>query len=299
MSRNRQDYEDVMDVKLRWTLKELGFKRKSHATYVHERPKVTRIFELHMDKRGFGFFDLAGVLNHEMEEIVQDVLKSDFEPRDNTRARSHAAASVASLLAIEVKGGPTHPIGAPKFEFEPNVTHMLKFRGDGVWHPRKNPKGVYDNKELDRIFEERVAAFGPYLDEMFRRHVLPWYELCDDPARFARWYEDHMWPSLPKVLGAIIAHHLAANDGRAKELIVERLEEGAKSSEDVLREIQDGAGIRRWMHWPFFRRIFRPEQYEDRARSWCRGQKIAAAEARRLADAFGIAVRAADRVRLT
>ena len=55
----RRDYEDVMDVKLRATLKELGFERKGAATYVFERPRVTWFFEL---KRRVGRWVWAGLL---------------------------------------------------------------------------------------------------------------------------------------------------------------------------------------------------------------------------------------------
>ena len=53
MPRRRQHYEDIMDVKLRATLKDLGFKRKSHASYIHEGPKVRRIFEQDREKAAF------------------------------------------------------------------------------------------------------------------------------------------------------------------------------------------------------------------------------------------------------
>ena len=288
MARNRQDYEDVMDVKLRWTLKELGFKMKSQKTYIHERPKVTRIFELHLDKWGYGFYDVAGILNHEMERIAQDVLTSDLKPLGHTCTRSHANASISGLLTIEVHGGPTHPIDVSLYKKPPNVSNLLEFRKDGLWLPRMNPDGVYDNDEIDRIFMERATALGLYLDEMFRRYVLPWYELCDDPVQFAQWYEDHQRRGLPKHLGAIIAHHLAGNEARARDLTAMLLADGEKTYDEVLHQIEKHQGVRRWMHWPVLRHIYMPEQHEEQARVWYDGHQIAAAEARRLADALRI-----------
>jgi hypothetical protein len=290
MARNRQDYEDVMDVKLRWTLKELGFKKKSHATYIHERPKVTRVFELHPDKWGCGFYDEAGVLNHEMERISQNVLRSILKPRGHMRTRTHADASISKLLTIEVHGGPTHPIDVTLYKDPPKVSYLLEYRDGGLWLPRMNPKGIYDNDEIERIFMERATAFGLYLDEMFRRYVLPWYELCDDPVQFAQWYEDHVRPSRPKILGAIIAHHLAGNDDRAAKLLSDLIAECEQPNEQVLREVERRKGVRRWMHWSMLRRVYKPEQYEEEARGFFEGNKIAAAEAYRLADAFGIAI---------
>jgi len=63
MARLRQLYEDVMDVALRATLKEFGFKRKSYATYIMERPDRRWYFELEAEPRlGTGFEDMAGCI---------------------------------------------------------------------------------------------------------------------------------------------------------------------------------------------------------------------------------------------
>ena len=97
MPRRRQSYEDIMDVKLRATLKELGFKRKSHASYICEGSKVRRIFQLYLDHNVISadFKDQAGVFNHEMERIYDEVLKRHYIQYSGIRTLGHAATSIA------------------------------------------------------------------------------------------------------------------------------------------------------------------------------------------------------------
>ncbi len=98
-----------------------------------------------------------------------------------------------------------------------------------------------------------MDALGTYLDEYFRRYILPWYELCDDPLSFARWYDRYEGPGLTQILGAITAYGLAGEKDRAGELIRGRIEEAARSYDDVRQEVDNQHFRHGWRRWLFGR----------------------------------------------
>jgi len=288
MARNRREYEDVMDVKLRATLKELGFKRKTPSTYVFERSTVTWVFELEQQwKWGRGFFDSIGVVNFEMERIFRDVLEHDWVRYAPMRNKCHVATSIPQLVAIELKGGPIHPLARRHFEWPPNVNNVLEYYWKDAWRPRRDPVEHTLTEARERLYRERIAEFGPYFEEMFRRYALPWYKMSERSREFAQWYEDHTWPEFPKVICAIVAHHVAGNKDRAKELIRRLVVEGDMTFDQVLRDVCEWHRVRAWMHWPILRTIYKPEEYQDIARADLELIRIAARKAQSLASAFG------------
>ena len=264
MPRRRQSYEDIMDVKLRATLKELGFKRKSHATYIREDPKVRRIFELELDHNVISadFTDGAGVFNHEMERIYDEVLKRHYIQYSGIRNHAHAGTSIMTLIEIE-RGWDyrtwqeTHPPENGLFgdiiHRPPDVTKVVEHCSDrGYWTPVIADWRLED-EEWERQHRPHVEALGTYLEELFHRYILPWYETCDDPLSFARWYDRYESRGLTQILGAITAYGLAGEKDRAGELIRGRIEEAARSFEDVRQEVDDHYFRHGWRRWLFGR----------------------------------------------
>ncbi len=249
MPRRRQSYEDIMDVKLRATLKELGFKRKSHASYICEGSKVRRIFQLYLDHNVISadFKDQAGVFNHEMERIYDEVLKRHYIQYSGIRTLGHAATSIAELIAIErewdyrtwQENHPDQGLFGDYVPRRPSVIKTLEHCSDrGYWMPIVADWRLEDD-EWERQHRPHVEALGTYLDELFHRHILSWYELCDDPLSFARWYDRYESRGLTQILGAITAYGLAGEKVRAGELIRGRIEEAGRSYDDVRQEVFD------------------------------------------------------------
>ena len=290
----RRDYEDVMDVKLRATLKELGFERKGAATYVFERPRVTWFFELERGwDYGFGpiFYDALGVFDPEVERIFRDVLENDWVRHTEMRSRCYVGTRIPRLVEIELEDGPTQSLARGSYKRPPKVDSVIEYYWKGAWRPRHDPAEPTSPEERERLYRERIAEFGPYFDEMFRRYALPWFQMSEKPKEFAQWYEnytvDPFWPDFVRVLCAIVVHHIAGNRKRAKELIQQLIAEGDLSFEELLRDVHDQKGIRSWMFWPVFRSVFKPEQYEENARADEALNQIGARKARRLAEVLG------------
>ncbi len=289
-----------MDVKLRATLKELGFKRKSHATYIREGPKVRRVFQIYREDSVISgdFKDQAVVFNHEMERVYNDVLKRHYIQYSGIRTLGHAATSIAELIAIErgwdyytwQENHPDQGVFGDYVPRCPDVVKTLEHCSDGgYWMPIVADWRLEDD-EWERQHRPHVEALGAYLDELFRRHILPWYELCDDPLSFARWYDRYESRGLTQILGAITAYGLAGEKVRASELIRGRIEEAARSYDDVRQEVFDHYFRSGWRRWLFGREKSFEENIdvdvETLARRDVAGQ--IASQARTLSGAFDI-----------
>jgi hypothetical protein len=150
------------------------------------------------------------------------------------------------LVEIELKGGPTQALARGSYKRRPKVDSVIEYYWKGAWRPRHDPAEPTSPEERERLYRERIAEFGPYFDEMFRRYAMPWFQMSEKPKEFAQWYEDYtvdpFWPDFVRVLCAIVVHHIAGNRKRAKELIQQLISEGELSFDDLLRDIHDRNG---------------------------------------------------------
>lgn len=107
MARERAYYEDIVDVALRATLKEHGFKRKTHATYIQDQPNRRWIFELEAERRiGNGFDASAGIYISDLGAIFERYAPDYPLIGAGTRTYAHIRAYLGQL--IEIRTGQTN-----------------------------------------------------------------------------------------------------------------------------------------------------------------------------------------------
>jgi hypothetical protein len=300
MARLRQLYEDVMDVALRATLKEFGFKRKSYATYIMERPDRRWYFELEAEPRlGTGFEDMAGVHIPALDAICEKHIPGVwvFHAVNRTEPSAHVTANIPQLM--EIAEG--HNFYRPDIGFTSKrrrkgfeiVKHpeIVDFRSYHRWAKPTHllpSRSEVSKEEYDRIEADIFDRWGHFLDDQWRAHVLTWYERCDDPLFVIDWLENHQGSGGTTIdLTCAILYHLAGDNGLAAECLRKTVQEAEISYEDHYRTIYRDRG------GSWFRRLYDPGTWTKErvaksaagALEWCAERAEAA---RRLASGLGI-----------
>lgn len=248
MSRNRQWYEDVMDVALRATLKEHGFKRKSRTNYVCEHsPERIWIFEIEPWRQHHPFRDWSGIFVPEIEEIVTGI---DPEMRTHhtfLREPSQLKASIVELAWIALGRDRVNWEKNPKSRHwlwgrrrPPPITREIPL-WDGGWWYMNHVKEVLDKTRTPdewimrgyedddrepwkRKWDETAEAVGVELDALWRKYAHDWLQKCDDMHFLAEWFDQQVYsPGHPghetTAATAATAWHLAGNDFRAADIL--------------------------------------------------------------------------------
>lgn len=293
-----------MDVELRARLKALGFKRKTYQTYLREGDKNRRIFEIyHHPKSGtVDFGDQAGVFNHEIGRLAERLNLNWAHSLGfaGTRSSAHAVTSIAYQVRLErrwdkIAWEEDHPpkrgwFGSEQQSRPPDVDRVLQFRSkNGMWIA--NPDRTLDPADWSREYDQVVDELGKYLTEMFDRHIVPWYEMCEDPTRFAQWCARELGLSRPSSIVKIAAALLADDRAWAASYIQEKLSEWERPYEAFLadeEELRPSKGWRRWIHgsapMPWER------TNEESARAKQEACQETAQDARALASEFGLSI---------
>lgn len=249
MARHRHRYEDVMDVALRATLKEHGFKRKSKASYVCDHsPSRVWIFEIEIWKSRIGFKNRTAIFVPEIEDIVTRATPGIGTYDTRTRNPSQFMTSVAGLIRTEFGWDNA------TWEANPKSDHWL-------WGPRAAPEAgkaipimdgnswgynraktylaknigtrelVLRNSRRDRNPEywrdrdETTEEVGQELDRLWRGYAHEWLQKCDDPRYLAEWLDKYVcsWRGLPVrgpcAFTAATAWHLAGETSRATKIL--------------------------------------------------------------------------------
>ena len=300
MARLRQLYEDVMDVALRTTLKEFGFKRKSHATYIMDRPDRLWYFELEAEPRlGIGFEDLPGVHIPALDAICEKHIPGVWVSQAVNRTKPHAHVTANIPLLMEIaEGHNMYTVGTgftskvrPKGFESAKHPEIIDFQNRHRWvlpsHPMIGKPG-FDEEEFDKIIYENIKKLGHFLNDQWRAHVPAWYQRCDDPLFVIDWLENHQ-PSggAPLDLTCAILYHLAGDNGLAAECLRKTVKKAEASYEELYRQIYRDRG------GSWFRRLYDPATWTKervaksaaRALEW-RAERAEAA--RRLANGLGI-----------
>lgn len=302
MARERQLYEDVMDVALRATLKEFGFKRKSHATYVMDRPERRWIFELESEPRlGIGFEAMPGVHIPALDAVCEKHIPGVwvFHAVNRTEPHAHVTATVPLLMEIAeghdfytLRRGLAAKTWSKEYEAAQN-NPVMRYRRKGWWVKPIHllpPESEVSEEEYDRIEEDIIDRMGRFLDEQWRAHVPAWYERCDDPLFVIDWLENHQ-PSggAPTDLTNAVLYHLAGDNALAAECLQRPIQEAEISYEEFYRRIyRDRGGS--WLRQLLYPGTWTKEQVAKATTSslkWCAERAEAA---RKLANGLGISL---------
>ena len=249
MARSRQWYEDVLDVALRATLKEAGFKRKSHATYICER-RADRVwvFEIESLRGGPAFEERSGVFVPDLENIVARLAPDMGAYATFMRNPAHFTATIPEL--VEIERGWDRPTWAknPKsrggflgYRDPPLAEKAIRtYCGGFGWHPEYVDGALHGSGDPWKISRKRagrgygyrslakkktILPLGRELDTLWRKYSHDWLQRCDDPHYLAEWFDKHIYldESSPKygasAITAIVAFHLAGDNRRAAEII--------------------------------------------------------------------------------
>lgn len=257
MAWNRHWYDDVADMALRATLKELGFKRKTHATYVcNHSPDRVWVFENHMGTRGGPTFNvLSGIHVPAIAEILGSLAPEfDWVPT-YTRTPTHLAASIGELVKIEQgwdrltwDKNPKSRSRSWRYIYPPyasKIGRILKgYTVDSGWNPQhveatlsRFRKFWYSlPKQARKVRGDGASPYyymatlwlGPELDALWRKYTLDWLQRCDDPVYLAEWLDKYVLPERPALMSygpyavtAAAAYILAGNNQRAGEILNE------------------------------------------------------------------------------
>ena len=301
MARNRQLYEDVMDVALRATLKEFGFKRKSYATYIMDRPERRWIYELWSEPRiGAGFNETAAVGFPAIEAIIKRYLQGIFVAGVGTRTKAFVGTITPQLMEIAeghdfytLRGGPASRRRSKKYQAAQNDP-IMKYQRDGWWALPKHPmigKPGFDEDEFDRIIWDNVAKLGRFLDEQWRAHMPAWYRSCDDPLFVADWIENRQFflKAVSSDFTLAILYHQGGDDERAARYLHRRIEEGRLTYNETYSELRKEHGGS-WLRQLLYPGCWSEEKVAEGAASTLKWRREYAEAARRLADGLGISL---------
>ena len=126
---------------------------------------------------------------------------------------------------------------------------------------------------------------------MFDRYILPWYEMSEDPKRFAEWCARCHDPALPPTIVAIAAALLAGDNDRAVSFIQDKLSELERPFEEFLAEEEECRPTKGWRGWIHGgARIPGQNSNEENALLKQKGCQEAAHDARVLAKEFGLSI---------
>ena len=253
MARSRQWYDDVMDVGLHATLKEAGFRRKSHTNYVCEHsPERTWVFEIEPWKGLPKFRDWTGIFVPEIEEIVERIAPEIGTHATFLREPTHFKASVATLVRIERGWDQPTWDNNPKSRSmlwghrnPPHVTKAIPLcdgnLSDAWWDARyvdavlSGGRGSYEEQlkraktrsfgQWSRDQQEAAIAVGHELDRLWRKHNHDWLQKCDNSHYLAKWFDRYVFsgkdtPSRHEYAAtAAIAYHVAGDDDGAASVL--------------------------------------------------------------------------------
>jgi hypothetical protein len=218
MARNRQWYEDVMDVALRATLKEFGFKRKSRTNYICEHsPERVWIFEIELSRHHLPFRDWSGIFVPEIENIVTRVAPEIGTNETFLRHPSQFRTSIADQ--VKISRGWDLPTWEKKHSKlwhlllgllqPPPATKAIPLWDGGFWNighakavlarRRTARELVMRNIEIDsrepgeRDWQETAEAVGRELDMLWRTYALDWLRKCDNPHFLAEWFDKQIY----------------------------------------------------------------------------------------------------------
>jgi hypothetical protein len=274
MARERQWYEDVMDVALRATLKEHGFRRKSHATYICEHsPDRVWAFELALCHSPAQYFsESSGIFGTAIEAVMSRLAPECANHRTGMRTLVHATVGIGELIKIEngwdVKAWNQNPqsktwLGG--YRNHPSIDTVLRHIQPGgcFTHEAAGSPMKLGWPEWRRRVKTVTEELGHDLDMLWRKYELDWLQRCDDPL-----------------------FHLAGADDRAAPYLQQRIDDGAIPYETHLEELelekQAGFWERLWRGPP--KPIDAKTIAQQRLKYW----RIWGEAARKLADGLGI-----------
>lgn len=254
MTRNRPWYQGVMDVALRPTLEELGFRQKSPRSYVCEHaPDRTWIFEIELSKYRQPFREWTGIVVPEIEDVIQRCVPNANLYETGLRQPSRFSTSTADLVKIS-RGwdSPTWKknekpwdiflgrIRPPAVEKAIPLLHgsfwdsahayrvLIRTRSARDWAMRGYETD--DRPPLERKWDETAEAVGRELDKLWRTHAIDWLRKCDDSHFLAHWYDTQVYSSpylgpVNKAVTAATAWRFADNPARAAEILARLIAE--------------------------------------------------------------------------
>ncbi|MDH5410337.1 MAG: hypothetical protein OEZ03_08200 [Alphaproteobacteria bacterium] len=297
MARQRQWYEEVMDVALRATLKEHGFKRKSHTTYVceHSPDRVWR-FKLSLcHSPAEHFSEYSGIFVQAIEDLLSRHTPEFADIGILVRPLLHSWADIGDLVKIEngwnAKAWNQNPrsrtwLGG--YRNSPSIDTVLRHIQPGgcfTYDAAGSAMGISSQKWRRRI-KTITEELGHDLDMLWRKYELDWLQRCDDPLFFAEWTEQHVYRGCN--LQRAAAYHLAGADDRAAAALRRDVEE-AEIPYEVMVERMDvrerGDPRWRWLHGDQGKTR---EYVENSTRRWMDARKRDADAARKLANGLGI-----------
>lgn len=247
MARKKPWYQGVMDVALRATLEESGFKQKSPRHYVCEHaPDRIWIFEIDLSMQRHPFSDWTGIVVSEIEDIMQRCLPDPRLHETGFRQPSRFSTSTADLVKLS-RGWDYHTwkqnlklwqvlLGRsvpPRIEEAIplwdggfwDISHaervLARHRSARAWAMRRLE--LVDRNDWDLMWEETAEAVGRELNELWRTYTLDWLRKCDDPHYLAHWYETQVYsPYLESISAAVTAAtawRFADDPDRAAEIL--------------------------------------------------------------------------------
>jgi hypothetical protein len=301
MAREKQSYEYVMDVALRATLKEHGFKRKTYATYIRETEDRVWIFELETEPRlGAGFDDMAGVRLPELDRIFEQYAPGDRAMRGVTRTPSHISASLPRLMEIAAghdyytwKLGRASAKRSKDYQAAQSDP-LMKYQRNGYWCLRAGLPAPEEGEEgwvrYDRRMDELIIEFGQFYNDIWLQYALPWYQQCHDPLFVADQVEKYNKYGT-RTYGTLAALcHMGGDNERAANYLRRCFDDAQISYEERYRKLHK-KHHRSWWWWlSRGAEILSDEDIAKRARYRLERDKRTAETARKLADGLGIAV---------
>lgn len=299
MARERQSYEYVMDVALRATLKELGFKRKTYAAYIRETEDRVWIFELGAEPMiGAGFSDMAGVQVPELDRIFERYAPGGRVHHGVTRNPSHVTTELPVLMEIAA-GHKYYTTGMGRAsknwskEYEAAQSDpLMKYRHDKWWVLRAglptSDEGDDRWERYDRRMDEMILEFGHFLNDIWLQYALPWYQRCDDPLFVADWMETRDRGSRSYCSLAVL-HHMGGDDRRAADYLHRCFDEASVTYDELYRELYR-EHHRSWLGRWWGDDGLSDEVIAERAQNWLTQGKRTAETAQKLAGGLGIVV---------
>ena len=237
-----------MDVALRATLKEFGFKRKSRTNYVCEHsPDRVWVFEIEPWRQHHPFRDWSGIFVPEIENIVTRVAPEIGTNVTFLRSPAQFKTSIAELVKISHgwdepswKRNPKSRHWLWGYRFPPSTTKVIPLWDEGWWNT-DHAKAVLDRSRTARKIklrsfgtgwraipspdrQETAEAVGRELETLWCEHAHDWLQKCDDLHYLAEWFDKHVFsPGHPgretAAFTAATAWHLVGNNLRATEIL--------------------------------------------------------------------------------
>lgn len=242
-----------MDVALRATLKEFGFKRKSRTNYVCEHsPERIWIFEIEPWSQHHPFRDWSGIFVPEIESVVTRIAPQIGTYNTSLRHPSQFKTSIIDLVKI------SHGWDQPTWDKNPKSRHWLwgaRFPPsvkkeiplwDGNWWNTDHAKTVLArnrtaqgivmrdtvnnwSEQLSRDRKESAEAVGRELDALWRKHAQDWLQKCDDPLYLAGWFDKFVFsgkkntPQRHKYAATAAIAYYVAGDKKGATSVLSRL----------------------------------------------------------------------------